>query len=96
MCYRYKAEKKISIGESEYVKCIKTISDDYMKIETTDVKILYKGEFPRLLPFITSIGREHMYTLLHDKMDHVKLILTDGFLVTDTLFPKIKKNKVQS
>lgn len=102
VCEKYKAKhykkcdsdnkkKSISIGDSEYVKCIKTISDDYIKVETTDVKVLYKGEFPRLLPFITSIGREHIYTLLHDKMDHVKLILTDGFLVTDTLFPKIKK-----
>ena len=90
-CSSETTKKCLNVGESEFLSVIKTISDDRIIVETSNVNDLYTGNFPRLLPFLTSVAREHIYTLLLYEMDHVKLILTDGFLVDEKLFPEVSK-----
>ncbi|NBX75027.1 MAG: hypothetical protein EBQ92_00525, partial [Proteobacteria bacterium] len=89
-------KKNLNLPEDEYLEIIKTVSENYISVETEKKDKLYIGIYPRLLPFLTAFCRIDIYELLQNKIDHVKLILTDGFLVDhDTYFDKIQKQNAK-
>ena len=87
--------KEIELKDNEYLSKIKTVSNNTIVVEATDMNNIYKGLYPRLLPFITAFARVSMYETLKDHIEHVKIILTDGFLIEGAVFPKIKKSEAK-
>jgi hypothetical protein len=73
---------QIEQEEGFYVREIQVVSQNTIKIIYSKYENIYRGQFPRNKSLITALGRAKMYDLLHDRMDEVKLILTDGFLTT--------------
>ena len=74
---------------------IESLSGNRFRIIQTRYTDIYKGEFPRVKSFITSQGRCLMYELLHESIDEIKTIRTDGFFCTHKEFPSVLKKDAQ-
>ena len=81
--YAIWSEQELKLNPKDNVKRVQTVSSNTVKVTLTDDEDIYYGSFPRLLPFLTALGRIKVYEVVHDKMDSIKMILTDGFLTTN-------------
>jgi hypothetical protein len=58
-------------------------SKEYDLIETYSNKKLFKTNYARIKPFVTSFGRELMINTIHKKIDNIYRINTDGFICSN-------------
>ena len=59
------------------------------KITFKQVNNIYDGPLPRAIVWITALCREMIYNTIGNKIEHVKMILTDGIYTDEPIFDKI-------
>ena len=78
-----------TIPDNCIVDTIKQLTDNMCKITFKQVNNIYDGPLPRAIVWITALCREMIYNTIGNKIEHVKMILTDGIYTDEPIFDKI-------
>jgi hypothetical protein len=89
------SDTSYSIPEGYDLKTILPLGEKQYLVKTTNLAELFIGEYPRIGPFIQSLGRKLISETVEPLGDKVKRIHTDGFIVEGkgniTTSPNAKK-----
>jgi len=90
LCQRNKSYHTISIDddifdfpEGEMLESIIPINDSQWTLQFSNPGNLFKGEYPRIAPFILAQGRKIISQQIESYKDKVRHIHTDGFILEE-------------
>jgi hypothetical protein len=90
LCQRNKSYHTISIDddifdfpEGEMLESIIPINDSQWTLQFSNPGNLFKGEYPRIAPFILAQGRKIISQQIESYKDQVRRIHTDGFILEE-------------
>ena len=76
---------KLFDNKDEVLESIIPINEDSWMLQYSNPANLFKGEYPRIAPFILAQGRKIVSSYIEPYKNYVKRIHTDGFILSEDL-----------
>ncbi len=86
---KWTIDNRFEVKEGESINHVIPMGKDNWTVQCSRPDNLFKGEYPRVAPFLLAIGRKMISETIQPYKDCLKRVHTDGFILEETIHEKL-------